>query len=172
MLGMEFRRTFSAGALSGRQPVEGGLYLHEGRLEGADLAEFQRAKGWIDYVVLSYATPIAWHHRNGWYVVSQKFSVTTSKHQGYVRAAISHEQRRAALADVPLHEGCDDVGGCEQVQTDCCEEQRWSCQTVSGRDGEYEDGLRLCQQGFGCNTEEAAYARMYEAEARDEARMG
>lgn len=35
------------------------------------------------YVVYSYATPIAWwSEEHGWYVVSQKFSVTTSKHQG------------------------------------------------------------------------------------------
>ncbi len=36
----------------------------------------------IDYIVYSYATPIAWHSRsNGWHKVSQKFSVTTSRHQ-------------------------------------------------------------------------------------------
>jgi hypothetical protein len=37
----------------------------------------------IDYVVYSYATPIAWHNsKTGWHIVNQKFSVTTTKHQG------------------------------------------------------------------------------------------
>jgi len=37
-----------------------------------------------------YSTPIAWYTEgNGWYVVEQKFSSTTSKHQNYVRQAIA-----------------------------------------------------------------------------------
>lgn len=37
----------------------------------------------IDYVVYSYATPIAWHHpENGWTVPAVKYSMTTSHHQG------------------------------------------------------------------------------------------
>lgn len=36
----------------------------------------------VDYVVWSFATPIAWHTRTtGWHVVSQRFSPTTGKHQ-------------------------------------------------------------------------------------------
>jgi hypothetical protein len=56
---------------------------HSGRLTGEDLEAFRRDMGHIIYAVFSYATPIAWVtlddrvHR-----VSQKFSVTTSKHQG------------------------------------------------------------------------------------------
>lgn len=35
------------------------------------------------YVVYSYATPIAWWTpEHGWHKVTQRFSVTTSKHQG------------------------------------------------------------------------------------------
>jgi hypothetical protein len=43
------------------------------------------------YVVYSYDTPIAWSigHEPA-YVVDQRFSVTTSKGQGYVRAWINH----------------------------------------------------------------------------------
>lgn len=59
-----------------------------GRLSGADLDQFYADCRDIDYVVVSYATPIAWHvtPANGdesprWHVVSQKFSSTTSKHQ-------------------------------------------------------------------------------------------
>lgn len=42
---------------------------------------------YIDYVVWSYATPIAWHWTapngaEGWHIVDQKFSLTTTKQQG------------------------------------------------------------------------------------------
>lgn len=44
----------------------------------------------IDYVVYSYRTPIAWHDTEaGWIVPDERYSVTTSKHQGKVRFAIS-----------------------------------------------------------------------------------
>jgi hypothetical protein len=42
----------------------------------------------IDYVVYSYRTPIAWHTPRGWHIVAQKFSVTTTRHQSAVRAAV------------------------------------------------------------------------------------
>jgi len=48
-------------------------------------------------VIRSYATPIAWRAASGtWRVPSERYSVTTSKHQGRVRAAINllgHQQR-------------------------------------------------------------------------------
>lgn len=53
-----------------------------GRLRGKDEDAFRADMANIDYVVYSYATPIAWHTPKGWYKVEQKFSVTTSKHQG------------------------------------------------------------------------------------------
>ena len=40
------------------------------------------------YVVLSYATPIAWFGKRGWYVPDVRYSVTTSRHQGIARMAI------------------------------------------------------------------------------------
>jgi hypothetical protein len=55
----------------------------------------------IDYVIYSYGTPIAWRTReahygnNGltyshrWVVPDVRYSVTTSKHQGKVRTALS-----------------------------------------------------------------------------------
>lgn len=48
------------------------------------------AKDNPNYVVSSYGTPIAWHGDNGWKMPAQKHSVTTSKHQTYVRGAIAH----------------------------------------------------------------------------------
>lgn len=40
------------------------------------------------YVVFSYSTPIAWHGKNGWYLVKEKFSVTTSKQQSKIRHSL------------------------------------------------------------------------------------
>jgi hypothetical protein len=42
-----------------------------------------------DYIVYSYGTPIAWHSNSGWFMPNCKYSVTTSKHQGYVRRAVA-----------------------------------------------------------------------------------
>lgn len=45
----------------------------------------------VDYVVVSYETPIAYHTTSdGWVVCKKKHSVTTSKHQSIVRRAISN----------------------------------------------------------------------------------
>lgn len=57
-------------------------YWCSGQLSGEDLEAFQRDVSKIDYTVFSYNTPIAWHTPEGWHRVSQRFSVTTSKHQG------------------------------------------------------------------------------------------
>ena len=65
---------------------------HAGRLDAEEYAKLVQAKdsARVAYVVYSYGTPIAWHtDGQGWYVVSQKFSVTTSKHQNLVRRAIA-----------------------------------------------------------------------------------
>ena len=46
----------------------------------------------IVYTVKSYDTPIAWKYQDGtWCVVDQKFSQTTSRHQGTVRRALALE---------------------------------------------------------------------------------
>ena len=78
------RQEFKASALSGSRYSLGG-----GQLMGKDLATFEADVNGADYIVYSYDTPIAWHSSNGWYVVAQKFSVTTSKHQNYTRRAIA-----------------------------------------------------------------------------------
>lgn len=42
------------------------------------------------YVIHSYATPIAWWtEREGWYLVKERFSVTTSKHQSLIAIAVA-----------------------------------------------------------------------------------
>ena len=44
----------------------------------------------IDYVIYSYATPIAWRYAETgkWFVPSDRYSVTTSKQQGRVSTAL------------------------------------------------------------------------------------
>lgn len=53
-----------------------------GWLLGPDRENYYEDLPSIDYVVISYGTPIAWHTPAGWYKVKQKFSTTTSRHQG------------------------------------------------------------------------------------------
>ena len=76
----------TSGALMG-ESCSLGRY-DSGRLSGADLERFYADCPNIRYAVTSYATPIAWWveatptTKAGWYKVGQKFSVTTTKHQG------------------------------------------------------------------------------------------
>jgi hypothetical protein len=54
-----------------------------GRLSGEDLEAFRMQRLGITYVVYSYNTPIAWVLKDGTvHRVTQKFSVTTTQHQG------------------------------------------------------------------------------------------
>ena len=66
-------------------PYDG--YIQSGQLpqEFRDQLKLDRP----DFIVYSYATPIAWHSDKGWYIPEVKYSVTTSKHQNYVRRAVA-----------------------------------------------------------------------------------
>lgn len=79
------RQPFQANSLSGGyvnyMPDRGRLGDEYERLA----ADFKTGA----YVVFSYITPIAWFGANGWYVVDQKFSRTTSKTQNYVKRAVA-----------------------------------------------------------------------------------
>jgi hypothetical protein len=48
----------------------------------ADMLRALVRTGELDYVIYSYATPIAWHANGEWTKSSSRYSVTTSKHQG------------------------------------------------------------------------------------------
>lgn len=81
------RETFDTyGSLRGerRNPADNRFSVWDsGRLSGRDLEQFRTDLPVIDYIVFSYATPIAWTTTDGRvHKVTQKFSVTTSKHQG------------------------------------------------------------------------------------------
>lgn len=71
----------TSGSLKG-QNVSGLGPWDSGRLFGPDHDRFREDSGRVDYVVTSYATPIAWHTPDGWHIVDQRFSVTTSRQQG------------------------------------------------------------------------------------------
>ena len=83
------RQPFKASALTGEfkeyTPNTGRLNSEESAKLHQDFAQALDA-----YVVFSYSTPIAWFTTlGGWYVVEQKFSPTTSKHQNFTRRAIA-----------------------------------------------------------------------------------
>jgi hypothetical protein len=87
---IETRQEFTASALSGKMEE---FTPQFGRLDNEEVTRLIDAfnLGTRAYVVYSYGTPIAWHTSQGWYIVGQKFSMTTSKHQNAVRRAISSE---------------------------------------------------------------------------------
>lgn len=81
---------FRAGALSGEQFYEGSS-TNEGMMSGESYEQWRADcdAGHITYVVRSYYTPIAWFTTDlGWFVPTDKYSVTTSRHQGIVRRAL------------------------------------------------------------------------------------
>ena len=88
---------FRAGALSGEQFYEGSS-TNEGMMSGESYEQWRADcdAGHITYVVRSYYTPIAWCNIPGeWIVTTDKYSVTTSRHQGIVRRALAYEAQFA-----------------------------------------------------------------------------
>ena len=80
------REPFNAGNLTGRRVPAG-----YGRMSPATADQFidaVTAHG-LDYVVMSYDTPIAWHDSRGWTIPADKYSPTTSAHQNVVRRAVA-----------------------------------------------------------------------------------
>ena len=98
------RMTFNAGALNASR-IYLGLQGGEGIMSG-EAYEQWRADCLADriaYVVRSYATPIAWFTVDrGWIVPADKYSVTTSRHQGIVRRALAYEAQFATALEQAL----------------------------------------------------------------------
>lgn len=93
------RVTFSAGALNGERSYWNGerhiVSHHEGMMSGDTYEQWLAdcATGNVAYVVRSYYTPIAWYTKDrGWIVPQDRYSVTTSRHQGIVRRAVAEDQ--------------------------------------------------------------------------------
>ncbi len=69
-----------------------------GRLSSCHSERFRADRP--DYVVYSYATPIAWHAQDGtWYVPDERYSQTTTRHQNVIGTCIQ-QIRLGALAPV------------------------------------------------------------------------
>lgn len=58
------------------------------RGDDRDLYNMHRSSHMIEYVVLSYDTPMAWYADGQWFMPDTKYSATTSKHQGIIRQGI------------------------------------------------------------------------------------
>lgn len=71
------RESFKASALSGIRSDSLGTFGKLPREWQNRFVTDRRDLG-IDYVVLSYETPIAWHTPRGWVVPDVRYSVTTS----------------------------------------------------------------------------------------------
>ena len=88
------RMTFQAGALNASRIHRVNPYS-EGMMRGEAYEQWRVdcLADRITYVVRSYYTPIAWFTTDrGWIVPADKYSVTTSRHQGIVRRAVAEDQ--------------------------------------------------------------------------------
>lgn len=84
----------SHGALSARTHTGPGDQLNFGKMSEGSRATI-KALSDINYVVHSYATPIGvYSESQGWVIPEDRYSVTTSKHQGQLRrgASMSEEE--------------------------------------------------------------------------------
>lgn len=79
---IEARVNFKCTNMSG-EAVRPGSHRGAGELPAYEAQRFFAESDRIDYIVYSYATPIAWHRTDGtWHKVSHRFTATTNKHQG------------------------------------------------------------------------------------------
>lgn len=82
----------SHGALSARQHTGPGDELNFGKMSAGSAANISRLQD-IDYVVHSYATPIGVHSASeGWVIPEDKYSNTTSRHQGILRRGAATQE--------------------------------------------------------------------------------
>jgi hypothetical protein len=87
--------------ISGRTPFEGssmrgiqGAPPSHGWLNGTQFGEQIKSLKNPDYTVMSYNTPIAVHHEEGWHYPDVSHSPTTGKHQSIVRGALGIKNAR------------------------------------------------------------------------------
>lgn len=91
------RRDFDSGQMRGRLVMSKYDLVHaSGRLEGEALRMWERDWARIQYVVWSYHTPIAWCVAVGtrgveWVIPDVTYSVTTTRHQGFVQTAMHYQ---------------------------------------------------------------------------------
>jgi len=80
----------STGSMRG----ETGAPSSHGWLSGTQFSEQIKGLKNPDYTVMSYNTPIAVHHEEGWHYPDVSHSATTGKHQSVVRYAIGVKNER------------------------------------------------------------------------------
>lgn len=93
------RRDFNGSSMRGRNKVIGDA----GRLPDAWRSVYYNVVNEIDYIVYSFATPIAWHTRNGlWYIPRVTYSRCSARHQWYAfKAAMTENAFHARIeADI------------------------------------------------------------------------
>ena len=88
----------TSGSLEGTRSVSYGA----GYLPRRFARIFNERYSKVDYVVYSYATPIAWHDSElGWYLPEVIYSVTTSRHQSGIFAAVKQISDDRPTYNVP-----------------------------------------------------------------------
>lgn len=81
----------TSGEFKGEVPTLTLFDRPSGRLRGDELDAFRADQREMDYIVYSYATPIAWHTKAGeWFVVARSFTATTGRHKSAVLAGIGY----------------------------------------------------------------------------------
>lgn len=81
------RRPFRASNLRGTDSAP--AYVGAAWFTPTESAAYHRDWPHMDYVVISYATPIAWHTSDGrWHTLERTFSPTTRQHQRAVLSAL------------------------------------------------------------------------------------
>jgi hypothetical protein len=78
---------------SSMRGVEGAPSSH-GWLSGTQFSDQIKSLKNPDYTVMSYNTPIAVHHDEGWHYPDNSHSPTTGRHQSIVRQAIGVKSER------------------------------------------------------------------------------
>jgi len=73
---------------------EAGAPSSHGWLSGTQFSDQIKSLKNPDYTVMSYNTPIAVHHEEGWHYPDTSHSPTTGRHQSIVRQAIGVKSER------------------------------------------------------------------------------
>lgn len=115
--------------ISGRVPFQGSSMRGEeggprslGWLHGTQFAEQIRALKNPDYTVMSYGTPIAVHHEEGWHYPDVSHSPTTGRHQSIVRQAIGVKSAR----DIKMEKRAEKRAAKRKANAETAEQGLWN----------------------------------------------
>lgn len=89
-----------------------------GWLHGTQFGEQIKALKNPDYTVMSYGTPIAVHHEEGWHYPDVSHSPTTGKHQSIVRGALGIKNAR--------EKKMEERAAKRKAKADAAEQELWS----------------------------------------------